>query len=122
MSAALTVVLRISVHFEFCENGAKATAWEITDRRCPPAFFAEHTVTELESWSDLQLEEVGRLTEPMRWDSVSDRYVPISWADAFAAIGARLKCTCPEVGGVLRLWPRFAGSLLHVSASGADVR
>ena len=42
-------------HFEFCENGAKATAWEITDRRCPPAFFAEHTVTELESWSDLQL-------------------------------------------------------------------
>jgi len=67
--------------FEFCENGAKATAWEITDRRCPPAFFADHTVTELESWSDLQLEEVGRLTEPMRWDSVSDRYVPIvcSW-------------------------------------------
>src|SRR6476660_7822094 len=77
--------------FEFCENGAKATAWEITDRRCPPAFFAEHTVTELESWSDLQLEEVGRLTEPMRWDSVSDRYVPISWADAFAAIAPRCR-------------------------------
>ena len=66
MSAALMVVLRTSVRL-ICENGAKATAWEITDRRCPPAFFAEHTVTELESWSDLQLEEVGRLTEPMRW-------------------------------------------------------
>jgi hypothetical protein len=24
------------------------------------------TVTELESWSDFRLEEVGRLTEPMR--------------------------------------------------------
>ena len=82
--------------FEFCENGAKATAWEITDKRCPPAFFAEHTVTELESWSDLQLEEVGRLTEPMRWDSVSDRYVPISWADAFAAIGAHLNALAPK--------------------------
>jgi molybdopterin-dependent oxidoreductase alpha subunit len=83
-------------HFEFCENGAKATAWEITDRRCPPAFFAEHTVTELERWSDLQLEEVGRLTEPMRFDPASDRYVPISWADAFAAVGAALKSLSPK--------------------------
>jgi anaerobic selenocysteine-containing dehydrogenase len=82
--------------FEFCENGAKATAWEITDKRCPPSFFAEHTVAELESWSDLKLEEVGRLTEPMQWDSVSDRYVPISWADAFAAISAHLHALAPK--------------------------
>jgi hypothetical protein len=38
--------------FEFCENGAKATAWEITVHRCTPAFFAEHTVTELLRWDD----------------------------------------------------------------------
>ena len=82
--------------FEFCENGAKATAWEITDKRCPPEFFAEHTVTELESWSDLQLEEVGRLTEPMRWDSVSDKYVRVPWPEAFAAIGAKLKALAPK--------------------------
>jgi hypothetical protein len=61
--------------FEFCENGAKATAWEITNKRCRPSFFAEHTVTELEGCSDLELEEVGRLTEPMQWDPVSDKYV-----------------------------------------------
>ena len=66
--------------FEFCENGAKATAWEITDKRCPPAFFTEHTVTELESWSDLQLEEVGRLTEPMRWDCGPRTPVPSRWS------------------------------------------
>jgi hypothetical protein len=30
--------------FEFCEEGAKATTWEITSRRCTPAFFAERTV------------------------------------------------------------------------------
>jgi hypothetical protein len=45
---------------EFCENGAKATAWEITSKRCGPDFFAEHSVRELESWSDHDLEEVGR--------------------------------------------------------------
>jgi hypothetical protein len=30
--------------FEFCEEGAKATTWEITSRRCTPDFFAKHTV------------------------------------------------------------------------------
>jgi len=82
--------------FEFCENGAKATAWEITDKRCSLDFFAEHTVTELENWSDYDLEEVGRLTHPMRWDAATDKYVPIEWADAFAAIGAELKSLTPE--------------------------
>jgi molybdopterin-dependent oxidoreductase alpha subunit len=77
--------------FEFCENGAKATAWEITDNRCTPEFFADHTVTELEAWSDYDLEELGRLTEPMRWDALTDTYVQVSWADAFAEIGAQLK-------------------------------
>ena len=52
--------------FEFCEEGAKATTWEITSRRCGPDFFAEHTVTELEAWTDHELEEQGRLTQPLR--------------------------------------------------------
>jgi molybdopterin-dependent oxidoreductase alpha subunit len=81
---------------EFCENGAKATAWEITDRHCSLDFFAEHTVTELESWSDYDLEEAGRLTHPLRWDAASDKYVPIRWGDAFAAIGAELKALEPK--------------------------
>ena len=50
--------------FEFCENGAKATAWEITDKRCSLDFFAEHTVTELENWSDYDLEESGSADAP----------------------------------------------------------
>lgn len=77
--------------FEFCENGAKATAWEITDRRCGPEFFNEHTLTELESWSDYDLEETGRLTQPMRYDAVSDKYATVSWNEAFADIGSQLK-------------------------------
>jgi molybdopterin-dependent oxidoreductase alpha subunit len=79
--------------FEFCENGAKATLWELTKDRCTPEFFAYdgHTVTELREWSDHELEKSGRLTHPMRYDAASDRYVPIEWDDAFAEIGATLR-------------------------------
>ena len=76
--------------FEFCENGAKATAWEITTHRCTPDFFARHTVTELLDWDDYSLEQAGRLTHPMRYDATTDRYLPVSWIDAFAEIGREL--------------------------------
>jgi molybdopterin-dependent oxidoreductase alpha subunit len=76
--------------FEFCENGAKAVAWEATSMRCTPEFFAAHSVTELAGWSDYRLEMVGRLTHPMAYDAGSDHYVPVSWDEAFATIGAHL--------------------------------
>jgi molybdopterin-dependent oxidoreductase alpha subunit len=82
--------------FEFCENGAKATLWELTTRRCTPEFFAGHTVTELRGWKDYDLEQQGRLTHPMRYDRASDRYLPCSWDEAFAAIGAELKALDPK--------------------------
>lgn len=82
--------------FEFCENGAKATAWEITEHRCTPEFFTQHTVTNLESWADYDLEEQGRLTEPLRWDAATDKYVRVSWADAFAEIGRQVKQFDPK--------------------------
>lgn len=81
--------------FEFCENGAKATAWEITSRRTPPGFFAEHTLAELRNWSDYSLEQQGRLTQPMRWNSETDRYIPVSWQSAFDEIGAELRAMQP---------------------------
>ncbi|WP_105431880.1 MULTISPECIES: FdhF/YdeP family oxidoreductase [Neorhizobium] len=81
---------------EFCENGAKATAWEITTRRADEAFFAEHTLTELEGWLDHDLEEQGRLTQPMRWDPASDTYRPVSWENAFEEIGSELKQFDPK--------------------------
>lgn len=81
---------------EACENGIKATAWEITEKRAPPEFFAKHTVTELLSWSDHDLEEEGRLTEPMKWDTASDKYIRIAWADAFREIADQLKALAPK--------------------------
>jgi formate dehydrogenase major subunit len=76
---------------EFCENGAKALAHEATKFRVTPDFFAKHTVRALALQSDYWLEKQGRLTEPMRYDAASDRYVAISWDDAFALIGKHLR-------------------------------
>ena len=79
--------------FEFCENGAKATMWELTSARCTPDFWTSeaHTVTALREWKDHDLERTGRLTHPLRFNAETDRYEAISWSEAFAAIGATLK-------------------------------
>lgn len=76
--------------FEFCENGAKAITWESTAKRVPPEFFALHSVSELWSWHDHQLEDQGRLTHPMVYDATTDRYKPIEWDEAYRLIGERL--------------------------------
>lgn len=55
-----------------------------------PEFFRAHTLRELESWGDHELEEEGRLTAPLRWDAASDRYVETSWEDAFEGIANEL--------------------------------
>jgi molybdopterin-dependent oxidoreductase alpha subunit len=76
---------------EFCENGAKATAWEITAHRCTPDFFARHTVSEMRAWDDYHLEKPGRLTHPMRYDAARDCYLPVAWDAAFAEIGREMR-------------------------------
>jgi molybdopterin-dependent oxidoreductase alpha subunit len=81
---------------EFCENGAKATAWDLTRHRCTPEFFAKHTLTELRGWRDFDLEHQGRLTSPMRYDPATDKYVECHWEDAFAEIGRELRKLDPK--------------------------
>ncbi len=76
---------------EFCEEGAKATAWEITGLRTTPAFFATHTLAELREWPDYDLEQHGRLTHPMRYDARTDKYEVVEWETAFRGIAATLK-------------------------------
>jgi molybdopterin-dependent oxidoreductase alpha subunit len=76
---------------EFCENGAKATAWELTGKRLGAAFFEQHALADLETWTDHALEEAGRLTVPLRWDAETDRYLEVSWDEALRGIGAELR-------------------------------
>ncbi|MNZ19507.1 Formate dehydrogenase H [compost metagenome] len=76
---------------KFCENGAKAVNWEATKRRVDAAFFARYSVSQLREQSDYWLEYQGRLTQPMRYDSQTDHYVPVSWEQAFALVARHLR-------------------------------
>lgn len=82
--------------FEFCENGAKATLWELTKNRATPEFFAQHDLAQLRSWHDHDLEKAGRLTHPMRYDRATDRYVATDWSSAIADIAGRLRSFDPK--------------------------
>ncbi|SOB81195.1 oxidoreductase alpha (molybdopterin) subunit [Streptomyces sp. 1331.2] len=79
------------LHLDICENGIKHVTWEMTRRRVGREFFAAHSVTELSGWSDFALEDQGRLTEPMVYDSATDHYVPIGWKEAFDLVGRALR-------------------------------
>ncbi|MEG6509951.1 FdhF/YdeP family oxidoreductase [Methyloligella sp. 2.7D] len=81
---------------EYCENGAKAVAWEATRKRTGPEFFAKHTVSELLTWSDFELEDQGRLTHPMRYNAQTDKYEPVSWDTAFSEIGEFVRGCDPK--------------------------
>ncbi len=81
---------RKGLRMDICENGIKHVTWEMTKKRTDRRFFAEHPVTELLSWSDFQLENEGRLTEPMVYNQATDHYEPISWEKAFALIAKHL--------------------------------
>jgi molybdopterin-dependent oxidoreductase alpha subunit len=76
---------------EFCENGAKAVAWEATRKRVGPEFFAANSVAELLEQPDHWLEYNGRLTEPMYLAPDATHYTPISWDAALALTADRLR-------------------------------
>ncbi|GAA2589316.1 FdhF/YdeP family oxidoreductase [Winogradskya consettensis] len=82
---------RKGLHLDFCENGVKHVTWEMTRKRTDAAFFATHTVAELNKWNDHDLENQGRLTEPMSYNPATDKYEPISWADAYKMVGDALR-------------------------------
>ena len=75
---------------EFCENGAKAVAWEATSKRVTPDFFARHSVAELAAHNEQWLGDQGRLTEPVVLRRGSRHYQPIAWPDAFGMIASEL--------------------------------
>jgi len=76
--------------FEFCENGVKAVAAEATGKRVVPSFFETYTVEQLMQQSDYELEQHGRLTDPMVYDPVTDKYKLIGWDDAYQLIASHL--------------------------------
>lgn len=76
--------------FQFCENGAKAIAWESTNKTIGHEFFTKYSVSMLAKQSDYWLEYQGRLAQPLRYNKNTDHYEPVSWADAFSLIADNL--------------------------------
>jgi molybdopterin-dependent oxidoreductase alpha subunit len=76
---------------EFCENGAKAAAWEATTARVGREFFATRSIAQLRDEDSHSLEHHGRLTEPMYLAPGADHYAPISWGEATELVAARLR-------------------------------
>ena len=81
----------LKIELDICENGIKHVSWEMDRGRTRSGFFDQHTVSELATWTDYELEAHGRLTEPMSYDAATDKYVPISWDDAFALFGEEMR-------------------------------
>ncbi len=75
---------------EFCENGAKAVAWEADTRKIGREFFAKLSVEELAKQSDYWHGQQGRLIEPLVLRPGATHYEPITWDDAFTLIADEL--------------------------------
>ncbi len=82
---------------EYCENGAKAIAEEITDKKCDIEFFTTHSVEEMSLWSDYVIGKSGRVVHPMYLPKGKSHYQPISWDGAFEIIAKELNaCATPD--------------------------
>jgi len=75
---------------EYCENGAKAIAEEITTKKLTPDFFANNSVSALSECSDYHLGKQGRIAQPVYLPKGAGHYQPISWDEAFQKIAASL--------------------------------
>lgn len=76
---------------EFCENGAKAAAWETTRRHLDWKFFQQYSIDDLAKQSDYWLGQQGRFTEPLMLRPGSRFYEPIDYDEAFQRIGNALE-------------------------------
>lgn len=75
---------------EYCENGAKAVAEEITTKKLTPDLFAKNSVAALSGLSDYHLGKQGRIAQPMFLPKGATHYQPITWDEAFTHIAATL--------------------------------
>ncbi len=76
---------------EFCENGAKAAAWESTPKSLGWEFFQRYSIDELATKSDYWLGQQGRLTVPLMLRPGSRFYEPLDYEEAFDSIAATMK-------------------------------
>ncbi|MFJ4208396.1 FdhF/YdeP family oxidoreductase [Paenarthrobacter sp. NPDC089675] len=81
---------------EFCENGAKAIAEESTTRTVDAAFWAGHSIADLEEKTEYWLGSQGRLSDPVVIRPGDTHYSPITWTEAFKMIGEHINASTPD--------------------------
>lgn len=75
---------------EYCENGAKAVAWEATLDKVDATFFSQYTIEDLLKKDNYWLEKQGRLITPMYLPEGATNYEPVSWEKAFELVAEQL--------------------------------
>ncbi|HEX6960604.1 MAG TPA: molybdopterin-dependent oxidoreductase, partial [Lacipirellula sp.] len=110
-------------HFpEVCKKSLQAMVADMQGA-ITPDFWAKYSPTELRGLSPRELENCGRLTQPVLYTPELRRYQPISWEDAFRRIASKLAELTPdetfwyfsgrssnEAGFLLQLFARLYGT------------
>ena len=99
------------LHLDICENGIKHAPGRFRAAKADRDFFAAHTVSELAGGATSRSKQ-GRLAEPLLYNAETDKYVPISWEDAFELVGETLRGSGEPAPGVV----------LHLRAGSATRR
>ncbi|MBL4573819.1 MAG: FdhF/YdeP family oxidoreductase [Gammaproteobacteria bacterium] len=110
-----------SNRIEICNKNIQAQLSDIRDP-IPPQIFEQNSISELGELSPKQLEDLGRLANPLHKSAHSDSYEAISYDRAFKLISERLRSSDPlrsffyasgrssnEAAFVLQLFARLYG-------------
>lgn len=107
---------------EVCKKSLQAM---VSDLQNPilPEFWKQHPVTQMRYWSPYQLENSGRLIQPLLYRQGSEHYETITWQQAFDKIATKLKAlsadesfwyfsgrSSNEAGFLLQLFARMYGT------------
>jgi len=80
---------------EVCKKSLQAQAGDMQSP-IDEAFFKEHSIQELESWSSLRMEAAGRLAFPIAWHEGDTHFRRIGWDEALDRVAADLKAAPRE--------------------------
>jgi molybdopterin-dependent oxidoreductase alpha subunit len=80
---------------EVCKKSIQAQAGDM-QRPIGEAFFREHSIEELETWSSLQMEAAGRLAFPIAWQKGDTHFRRIGWNEALDRVAADLAASPRE--------------------------
>jgi len=80
---------------QICKKSMQAQAQDM-HKAIPTNFWEKNSVEELKSWSGHQLENAGRITQPIYHKKGESHFKPLPWAKATKMFAEKLKITNPD--------------------------